>query len=121
LNFEQRKNDMKKIEAIIKPFRLEEVKRALTALGVEGITTIDVRVFGREKGETEIYRGSDYSNEFLPKLLVVVVVADTVAEDAVKAIVGGAKTGAIGDGKVFISTIDGALRIRTGEEGEKAL
>jgi nitrogen regulatory protein P-II 1 len=112
---------MKKIEAVIKPFRLEEVKRALIELGVEGMTTMDVRVFGREKGQPEIYRGSDYSNEFVPKVLVVVVVADAVAEDAVKAIAKSAKTGAIGDGKVFVSTVDGALRIRTAEEGEKAL
>jgi nitrogen regulatory protein PII len=112
---------MKKIEAIIKPFKVEEVKDALTELGIEGMTTIDVKGFGRQKGHTEIYRGSEYTVDFIPKVLILVVVADPVVEDAVKAIVKAAKTGAIGDGKVFISTIDEALRIRTEEEGEKAI
>jgi nitrogen regulatory protein PII len=112
---------MKKIEAIIKPFKVEEVKEALTELGVEGMTTIDVKGFGRQKGHTEIYRGSEYTIDFIPKVLMLVVVADTVVEEAVKAIVRAAKTGAIGDGKVFISTIDEALRIRTEEEGENAI
>ena len=112
---------MKKIEAIIKPFKVEEVKEALTELGVEGMTTIDVKGFGRQKGHTEIYRGSEYTIDFIPKVLMLVVVADTVVEEAVKAIVRAAKTGAIGDGKVFISTIVEALRIRTEEEGENAI
>ena len=112
---------MKKIEAIIKPFKLEEVKGALTELGIEGMTTIDVKGFGRQKGHTEIYRGSEYTVDFIPKVLILVVVSDAVVDEAVKAIVKAAKTGAIGDGKVFISTVDEALRIRTQEQGEKAI
>jgi nitrogen regulatory protein PII len=112
---------MKKIEAIIKPFKVEEVKEALTELGIEGMTTIDVKGFGRQKGHTEIYRGSEYTVDFIPKVLILVIVSDAVVENAVKAIVKAAKTGAIGDGKVFISTIDEALRIRTEEQGEKAI
>jgi nitrogen regulatory protein PII len=110
---------MKKIEAIIKPFKVEEVKEALTELGIEGMTTIDVKGFGRQKGHTEIYRGSEYTVDFIPKVLILVIVSDAVVENAVKAIVKAAKTGAIGDGKVFISTIDEALRIRTEEQGRK--
>jgi nitrogen regulatory protein PII len=112
---------MKKIEAIIKPFRLEDVKQALTELGVEGLTTIDVKGFGRQKGHTELYRGSEYTIDFVPKLLIVLVVADTLVESAVSAIVNAAKTGAIGDGKIFVSTIDEAIRIRTQERDEKAI
>jgi len=112
---------MKKIEAIIKPFKLEEVKGALTELGIQGMTTIDVKGFGRQKGHTEIYRGSEYTVDFIPKVLILVVVSDGVVDEAVKAIVKAAKTGAIGDGKVFISTVDEALRIRTQEQGEKAI
>src|ERR1700737_4610597 len=112
---------MKKIEAIIKPFKLEDVKGALTELGIEGMTTIDVKGFGRQKGHTEIYRGSEYTVDFIPKVLILVIVADAVLESAVKAIVKAAKTGTIGDGKVFVSTIDEALRIRTEEVGEKAI
>ncbi len=112
---------MKKIVAIIKPFKVEEVKGALTELGVEGMTTVDVKGFGRQRGHTEIYRGSEYTVDFIPKILILVVVADAIVEDAVKAIVKAAKTGAIGDGKVFISTMDEALRIRTEEAGEKAI
>jgi nitrogen regulatory protein PII len=112
---------MKKIVAIIKPFKVEEVKGALTELGVEGMTTVDVKGFGRQRGHTEIYRGSEYTVDFIPKVLILVVVADAIVEDAVKAIVKAAKTGAIGDGKVFISTMDEALRIRTEEAGEKAI
>src|ERR1700745_3668928 len=104
---------MKKIEAIIKPFRLEEVKTALTEVGIEGMTTIEVKGFGRQKGHKEIYRGSEYTVDFLPKVLILVVVADSVVESAVDAIVKAAKTGSIGDGKVFVSTIDEAIRIRT--------
>ena len=112
---------MKKIEAIIKPFKLEEVKGALTELGIQGMTTIDVKGFGRQKGHTEMYRGSEYTVDFIPKVLILVVVSDGVVDEAVKAIVKAAKTGAIGDGKVFISTVDEALRIRTQEQGEKAI
>ena len=112
---------MKKIEAIIKPFRLEDVKQALTELGVEGLTTIDVKGFGRQKGHTELYRGSEYTIDFVPKVLIILVVADTLVESAVSAIVKAAKTGAIGDGKIFVSTIDEAIRIRTQERDEKAI
>jgi nitrogen regulatory protein PII len=112
---------MKKIEAIIKPFRLEDVKQALTELGVEGLTTIDVKGFGRQKGHTELYRGSEYTIDFVPKVLIILVVADTLVESAVSAIVTAAKTGAIGDGKIFVSTIDEAIRIRTQERDEKAI
>lgn len=112
---------MKKIEAVIKPFKLDEVKKALTELGVEGMTTVDVKGFGRQKGHREIYRGSEYDVDFLPKVLIIVAVADSLAETAVSAIIKAAKTGAIGDGKVFISTIDEAIRIRTAERGETAI
>jgi nitrogen regulatory protein PII len=112
---------MKKIEAIIKPFRLEEVKTALTELGIEGMTTIDVKGFGRQKGHKEIYRGSEYTVDFIPKVLILVVVADTVVESAVSAIIAAANTGSIGDGKVFVSPIDEAIRIRTSEKGERAI
>jgi len=112
---------MKKIEAIIKPFRLEDVKDALVEVGIEGLTTVEVKGFGRQKGHTEIYRGSEYTVEFVPKVMIIVVVADTVAESAVAAIVKAGKTGEIGDGKVFVSTIDQAVRIRTEETGERAV
>jgi nitrogen regulatory protein PII len=112
---------MKKIEAIIKPFKLEEVKKALTELGVEGMTTVDVKGFGRQKGHREIYRGSEYEVDFIPKVMIIVAVADSLVESAVDAIIKAAKTGAIGDGKVFISTIDEAVRIRTAERGETAI
>jgi nitrogen regulatory protein PII len=112
---------MKKIEAIIKPFKVEDVKGALTELGVEGLTTIDVKGFGRQKGHTEIYRGSEYTIDFVPKVLMLLVVSDSVVDRAVNAIINAAKTGSIGDGKVFVSTIDEAVRIRTQETGEKAI
>ena len=112
---------MKKIEAIIKPFRLEDVKDALTAAGVEGMTVTEVKGFGRQKGHTEIYRGSEYTVDFLPKLKLEMVVADNRADAAVKAIVQAAKTGKIGDGKVFVSAIETAIRIRTEESGDTAL
>ena len=112
---------MKKIEAIIKPFKLDEVKKALTELGVEGMTTVDVKGFGRQKGHRDIYLGSEYEVDFLPKVLIIVAVADSLVETAVSAIIKAAKTGAIGDGKVFISTIDEAVRIRTAERGETAI
>ena len=112
---------MKKIEAIIKPFKLEDVKEALSALGVEGMTVSEVKGFGRQKGHTEIYRGSEYTVDFLPKIKVEVVLADSQVTPAVDAIVKAAKTGKIGDGKVFVSTIENAIRIRTEETGEQAV
>jgi nitrogen regulatory protein PII len=112
---------MKKIEAIIKPFKLEEVKDALSEVGVEGMTVTEVKGFGRQKGHTEIYRGSEYTVDFLPKIKLEIVVADAVADAAVAAIVKAAKTGKIGDGKVFISPVSEAVRIRTEEKGEAAV
>jgi nitrogen regulatory protein PII len=112
---------MKKIEAIIKPFKVEEVKDALTELGLQGMTTFDVKGFGRQKGHTEIYRGSEYTVDFVPKILVLAVVADSLVGVAVSAIIKAAKTGAVGDGKIFVSTIEEAIRIRTEEIGEKAI
>jgi|SRR4051794_19921378 nitrogen regulatory protein PII len=112
---------MKKIEAIIKPFKLEDVKDALSGLGVEGMTVSEVKGFGRQKGHTEIYRGSEYTVDFLPKIKIEVVLADSMTNSAVDAIVKAAKTGKIGDGKVFVSSIDNAVRIRTEETGEQAV
>lgn len=112
---------MKKVEAIIKPFRLEEVREALTALGVVGLTVSEVKGFGRQKGHTEIYRGSEYTIDFLPKVKLEVVVADEQAEDVIEAITKAARTGKIGDGKVFVLPVESAVRIRTGEQDEKAL
>jgi nitrogen regulatory protein P-II 1 len=112
---------MKKIEAIIKPFKLEEVKEALSSLGIEGMTVTEVKGFGRQKGHTEIYRGSEYTVDFLPKIKVEVVIAEAQLDEAVQAIVKAAKTGKIGDGKVFISDIENAIRIRTSETGEQAV
>jgi nitrogen regulatory protein P-II 1 len=112
---------MKKIEAIIKPFKLEEVKDALAEVGVVGMTVSEVKGFGRQKGHTEIYRGSEYTVDFLPKIKIEVVLADSLTEAAVAAIVKSAKTGKIGDGKVFIVPVEDAVRIRTDEHGEKAM
>lgn len=112
---------MKKIEAIIKPFKLDEVKSALGEVGVEGMTVLECKGFGRQKGHTELYRGSEYTVDFIPKVKIEVVVADDHLEAAVTAIIKAAKTDKIGDGKVFISTIDDAVRIRTSERGGKAL
>jgi nitrogen regulatory protein P-II 1 len=112
---------MKKIEAIIKPFKLEEVKDALGEIGIEGMTVSEVKGFGRQKGHTEIYRGSEYTVDFLPKIKVELVVADAQADNAMAAIVKAAKTGKIGDGKVFVSSIEQAVRIRTDEKGEAAV
>ena len=112
---------MKKIEAIIKPFKLEEVKDALADLGIEGMTVSEVKGFGRQKGHTEIYRGSEYTVDFLPKIKIEVVLADALLEGAVSSIVKAAKTGKIGDGKVFVSPVEEAIRIRTDETGEKAV
>lgn len=112
---------MKKIEAIIKPFKLEEVRDALSEVGVEGMTITEVKGFGRQKGHTEIYRGSEYTVDFLPKIKIEIVLPDNRADAAVTAIVKSAKTGKIGDGKVFVSTIEDAVRIRTDEKGERAV
>ena len=112
---------MKKIEAIIKPFKLEEVKEALSELGIEGMTVTEVKGFGRQKGHTEIYRGSEYTVDFLPKIKIEVVLSDSLVEPATGAIIKSAKTGKIGDGKIFISSVDDAVRIRTEETGDKAV
>jgi nitrogen regulatory protein P-II 1 len=112
---------MKKIEAIIKPFKLTDVKDALNELGIQGMTVSEVKGFGRQKGHTEIYRGSEYTVDFLPKIKVETVVADNLKDAAVAAIIKAAKTGKIGDGKVFISNIEEATRIRTDEKGDSAV
>ncbi len=112
---------MKKIEAIIKPFKLEEVKDALSDIGVEGMTVTEVKGFGRQKGHTEIYRGSEYTVDFLPKIKLELVLPDGRVDAAVTAIVKAAKTGKIGDGKVFVSPVDDAIRIRTDEKGDDAV
>ena len=112
---------MKKIEAIIKPFKLEEVKESLAELGISGMTVTEVKGFGRQKGHTEIYRGSEYTVDFLPKIKLEIVIADHQVDAAVKAITTGAKTGKIGDGKIFVSAIESAVRIRTGETGDDAV
>ena len=112
---------MKKIEAIIKPFKLEEVKDALGDVGIEGMTVSEVKGFGRQKGHTELYRGAEYVVDFLPKVKVEVVVDDTEAEKAVEAIVKAARTGKIGDGKIFVIDVEQVIRIRTGETGSDAV
>lgn len=116
-----RHTKMKKVEAIIKPFKLEEVKEALSAVGVEGMTVIEVKGFGRQKGHTEIYRGNEYTVDFLPKIKIEIILADGMVAAAVEAIVKAAKTGKIGDGKVFVSPVENAIRIRTEETGDKAV
>ena len=112
---------MKKIEAIIKPFKLDEVKEALHEVGIQGITVLEAKGFGRQKGHTELYRGAEYVVDFLPKVKIEVIVDDNQAEQVTEAIQNAAKTGRIGDGKIFISTIDEAIRIRTGETGADAV
>ena len=112
---------MKKIEAIIKPFKLEEVKDALSQIGIEGMTVSEVKGFGRQKGHTEIYRGSEYKVDFLPKIKIEIVLPDIRVDEAVGAIVSSAKTGKIGDGKVFVSEVEEIIRIRTEEKGEAAI
>jgi nitrogen regulatory protein PII len=114
-------NAMKKIEAIIKPFKLEEVKDALGEIGIEGMTVTEVKGFGRQRGHTEIYRGSEYTVDFLPKIKIEIVIPDEKLEDGIKAIVQSAKTGKIGDGKVFVSNVEEAVRIRTEEKGVSAV
>jgi nitrogen regulatory protein P-II 1 len=112
---------MKKIEAIIKPFKLEDVKNALHEAGIEGMTVGEVKGFGRQKGHTEVYRGAEYTVDFLPKIKLEIVLADDQVTRAVAAILGAAKTGKIGDGKIFVSSIEEAIRIRTEERGEQAV
>jgi nitrogen regulatory protein PII len=112
---------LKKFEAIIKPFKLAEVKEALSDLGIEGMTVTEVKGFGRQKGHTEIYRGSEYSVDFVPKIKIEVVLLDSMVEDTISAVVNAAKTGKIGDGKVFVYPIEEAIRIRTDETAEKAI
>ena len=112
---------MKKIEAIIKPFKLDDVKDALQACGVEGMTVLEAKGFGRQRGHTELYRGAEYVVDFLPKIKIEVVIDDTLVDKVVEALIEAAKTEKIGDGKVFVSSIDAAYRIRTGETGNTAL
>ena len=112
---------MKKIEAIIKPFKLDEVREALSDVGVTGLTVTEVKGFGRQKGHTELYRGAEYAIDFLPKVKVEVVVPDSLLEAAIEAICRSARTGKIGDGKIFVYTIEQAIRIRTGETGDSAI
>jgi len=112
---------MKKIEAIIKPFKLDEVKEALQEVGIQGLSVVEVKGFGRQKGHTELYRGAEYVVDFLPKVKIEVVLSDEQADAAIEAIIGAAKTDKIGDGKIFVSTIDQAIRIRTGETGDDAI
>jgi nitrogen regulatory protein P-II 1 len=112
---------MKKIEAIIKPFKLDEVKEALQELGVQGMTVIEAKGYGRQKGHTELYRGAEYVVDFLPKIKIEVVIGDDQLEPVLEAITGAARTGRIGDGKIFVSEITDVLRIRTGETGDQAI
>ena len=112
---------MKKIEATIKPFKLDEVKEALQEIGVQGLSVVEVKGFGRQKGHTELYRGAEYVVDFLPKVKIEVVLADDLVESAIESIQNAARTNKIGDGKIFVSTIEQAIRIRTGETGDDAL
>ena len=112
---------MKKIEAIIKPFKLDEVKESLQEVGVQGLSVTEVKGFGRQKGHTELYRGAEYTVDFLPKVKLEIVLSDDILDAALEAIINTARTGKIGDGKLFVSTIEQAVRIRTGEAGDEAL
>lgn len=112
---------MKKIEAIIKPFKLDEVKEALQEIGIQGLSVVEVKGFGRQKGHTELYRGAEYVVDFLPKVKLEVVLSDEQLDDAIDAILKTARTGKIGDGKIFVTTVEQAIRIRTGEAGDDAL
>ncbi|MGB9130006.1 MAG: P-II family nitrogen regulator [Thiobacillus sp.] len=112
---------MKKIEAIIKPFKLDEVREALSDIGVTGLTVTEVKGFGRQKGHTELYRGAEYVVDFLPKVKLEVVIADSLLERAMEAIINAARTGKIGDGKIFVTAVEQVVRIRTGESGEAAI
>ena len=119
--FDKRGAAMKKIEAIVKPFKLDEVREALAEVGVTGLTVTEVKGFGRQKGHTELYRGAEYVVDFLPKVKIEVVVTDQLAEPAIEAVIKSARTGKIGDGKVFVTDIGQVVRIRTGETGEQAI
>jgi nitrogen regulatory protein P-II 1 len=112
---------MKKIEAIIKPFKLDEVKEALQEIGIQGLTVIEAKGFGRQKGHTELYRGAEYVVDFLPKVMIIVVVEDKMAERVIEAIINTARTGRIGDGKIFVYNVEETIRIRTGEKGSAAI
>ena len=112
---------MKKVEAIIKPFKLDEVREALSEIGVSGLTVTEVKGFGRQKGHTELYRGAEYVVDFLPKVKVEVIVADALVERSIEAIIKAARTGKIGDGKIFVTSVEQVVRIRTGESGEAAV
>ncbi len=112
---------MKKIEAIIKPFKLDEVKEALQEIGIQGLTVIEAKGFGRQKGHTELYRGAEYVVDFLPKVMITIVVESGMAERVIEAISNAARTGRIGDGKIFVSNVEEAIRIRTGEKGSAAI
>ncbi|MBV7482786.1 P-II family nitrogen regulator [Bordetella sp. BOR01] len=112
---------MKQVTAIIKPFKLDEVREALAEVGVSGLTVTEVKGFGRQKGHTELYRGAEYVVDFLPKIRVEVVLADDMVESAIEAVIKAARTGKIGDGKIFVTPVEQAIRIRTGENGEQAL
>ncbi len=112
---------MKRIEAIVKPFKLDDVKQRLNELNVEGMTVTEVKGFGRQKGHTEVYRGAEYTVDFLPKIKIMVITSDEMAAQVVSAMVEGARTGSIGDGKVFVSSVEEVIRIRTGESGDEAL
>ena len=112
---------MKKIEAVVKPFKLDEVREALSDIGVTGLTVTEVKGFGRQKGHTELYRGAEYVVDFLPKVKVEVIIADALVERAIEAIIKAARTGKIGDGKIFVTNVEQAVRIRTGESGEDAV
>ena len=112
---------MKKVTAIVKPFKLDEVREALSAIGVQGVTVTEVKGFGRQKGHTELYRGAEYVVDFLPKVKVEVVIPDSLVDRAIEAIVKAARTGKIGDGKIFVTAVEQVIRIRTGESGEAAV
>jgi nitrogen regulatory protein P-II 1 len=112
---------MKKIDAVVKPFKLDEVREALSEIGVSGLTVTEVKGFGRQKGQTELYRGAEYVVDFLPKVKIEIVVADNVVEQVIEAIVKAARTGKIGDGKIFVTTVEQVVRIRTGETDEAAI
>jgi nitrogen regulatory protein P-II 1 len=116
-----RESQVKKVEAIIKPFKLDEVKEALQEVGIQGLSVLEAKGFGRQKGHTELYRGAEYVVDFLPKVKIEVVIADDQLDSVIEAIVGAAKTGKIGDGKIFVSNVEQAIRIRTSEEGPDAL
>jgi len=119
--FARKESPVKKIEAIIKPFKLDEVKEALQEIGIQGLSVLEAKGFGRQKGHTELYRGAEYVVDFLPKVKIELVIPDDQLDSTIEAIISAAKTGKIGDGKIFVSTVEQAIRIRTGEEGPDAL